>query len=341
MENDKPKSIEDLMAILRQEKGIAIAGAEQEQALRTMGYYHGYKGYRYIRTPGNRIAYTRFEELAAIYDFDVQLKALFYPWVMKIETALKNQVLEVLLEAADSASFPVVYQSLMDDYKRLSPPKGSGQSPAEHRRAEERFKSALKHRLDVRDRIYAVQTKAYQADDPIAAYYLRQDRNLPLWAIFELLSLGEFGHLVSCLNQSCRAEISRRLGIRQGDDTGAFLPQRLIYATKDLRNAIAHNDVIFDTRFRTGRIDRQIVQAITHASRIRGLTFQTVTDYLVLLVYQLKLLRVPGAALAETTDHFQNLAETLRGQIPIAVFHQILHTDSGTKMSQLKHYISR
>ena len=94
----------------------------------------------------------------------------------------------------------------MDDYKRLSPKGGPGQSPAERRRGEERFKSALKHRLDVRDRIYAVQTKAYQADDPIAAYYLRQDRSLPLWAIFELLSLGEFGHLVSCLNQRCRAD---------------------------------------------------------------------------------------------------------------------------------------
>lgn len=340
MKNDQPKSIEELMVLLRQEKGIAIAGAQQTQALRMMGYYHGYKGYRYIRTPGNRIPYTRFEELAAVYDFDAQLKALFYPWVMKIETALKNQVLEVLLEAAGSASFPVVYQSLMDDYKRLSPKGGPGQSPAERRRGEERFKSALKHRLDVRDRIYAVQTKAYQADDPIAAYYLRQDRSLPLWAIFELLSLGEFGHLVSCLNQRCRAEISRRLGIRQGDDTGAVLPQRLIYATKDLRNAIAHNDVIFDTRFRTGRLDRQIVQAIGHDSRVGGLTFQTVTDYLVLLVYQLKHLQAPGAGLAETAGRFEELAETLRGQIPIPVFHQILHTDSGTKLSQLKDYIS-
>lgn len=48
MKNDQPKSIEELMVLLRQEKGIAIAGAQQTQALRMMGYYHGYKGYRYI-----------------------------------------------------------------------------------------------------------------------------------------------------------------------------------------------------------------------------------------------------------------------------------------------------
>lgn len=46
MKNDQPKSIEELMVLLRQEKGIA--GAQQTQALRMMGYYHGYKGYRYI-----------------------------------------------------------------------------------------------------------------------------------------------------------------------------------------------------------------------------------------------------------------------------------------------------
>lgn len=46
MKNDQPKNIEELMVLLGQEKGIAIAGAQQTQALRMMGYYHGYKGYR-------------------------------------------------------------------------------------------------------------------------------------------------------------------------------------------------------------------------------------------------------------------------------------------------------
>lgn len=45
-----------------------------------------------------------------------------------------------------------------------------------------------------------------------------------------------------------------------------MMPQRLIYATKDLRNAIAHNDVVFDTRFRTGSIDKQVGNAISNAT---------------------------------------------------------------------------
>ncbi|MDE6851803.1 MAG: hypothetical protein K2J67_04865 [Lachnospiraceae bacterium] len=55
--------------------------------------------------------------------------------------------------------------------------------------------------------------------------------------------------------------------------------QRLIFATKDFRNAIAHNDVIFDTRFRTGNIDKQVRNAISNATGVKELTFGTITDY--------------------------------------------------------------
>lgn len=51
-----------------------------------------------------------------------------------------------------------------------------------------------------------------------------------------------------------------------------LMPQRLIYATKDLRNAIAHNDVVFDTRFRTGSIDKQVGNAISNATGVKGIS---------------------------------------------------------------------
>lgn len=51
-----------------------------------------------------------------------------------------------------------------------------------------------------------------------------------------------------------------------------MMPQRLIYATKDLRNAIANNDVVFDTRFRTGNINKQVGNAISNAAVVKGLS---------------------------------------------------------------------
>ena len=95
-----------------------------------------------------------------------------------------------------------------------------------------------------------------------------------------------------------------------------MMPQRLIYATKDLRNAIAHNDVIFDTRFRTGKIDKQVGNAISNATGVKNLTFGTITDYLVLIIYQLKLLCISKKEMKRVESGFEDIVEKLRLAIP-------------------------
>lgn len=103
--SNKPKTINGLMKYLRDTKGLNISGSSQKQKLMNIGYYHGYKGYRYIDKPANRAPFTQFEELIAVYDFDMQLKALFYPYVMQIETALKTTCWRLLLRAYNRTAF--------------------------------------------------------------------------------------------------------------------------------------------------------------------------------------------------------------------------------------------
>lgn len=306
-----------------------------------IGYYHGYKGYRYINRPSNQIPYSNFDELIAIYDFDAQLKSLFYPCVMQIETALKNYVLEVIVQESGSDSFLDIYNKLLDNYKMFSLSGKTFKNSFDRKKAEDKFKTQLKRRLDLRNRIYKVQTDAYGNNNKIAAHYLGQDLNLPIWATFELLSLGEFGHFVSCINKLCRQKISQKLGILPGDDTNAMMPQRLIYATKDLRNSIAHNDVIFDTRFRTNNIDTQVSNTISNASGVSNPSFGTITDYLVLVIYQLKLIGVSKTELKRIITNYTLIVEDLRSKIPIRIFNQIIHTDNNIKISALKNYVSK
>lgn len=64
------------------------------------------------------------------------------------------------------------------------------------------------------------------------------------------LTMGDFGHLLSCLTKDMRKKISRKIGINLSCDTNCTLVYKYVYALKDLRNAIAHNDVVYDTRFR-------------------------------------------------------------------------------------------
>ena len=100
-----PKSIDGLMRYLRDKKGIEISGSAQKRKLRNIGYYHGYKGYRFVGTSTNTVPYTNFDQVQAFYDFDMRLKAILYPQLMFIETALKNYVLEELIRFGNSDNF--------------------------------------------------------------------------------------------------------------------------------------------------------------------------------------------------------------------------------------------
>ena len=200
----KPKNIDSLMEYLQEEKGIWISGDLQKRQLMNMGYYHGYKGYRYIKNPQKRVPYSNFEELAAIYEFDAGLKALFYPCVMKIETAFKNYALEVIIDKSKSESFSCIYNTLLNNYKSFSTNQKNYASEEKRKEAEDKYDNELQRRLALRDKIYKIQTNAFGHHNKIARHYLTKDANLPIWAIFELLCLGDFGTFVSCLNQKCR-----------------------------------------------------------------------------------------------------------------------------------------
>ena len=138
-----------------------------------------------------------------------------------------------------------------------------------------------------------------------------------------------------------QVKISIKLGIQQSDDTNSMMPQRLIYTTKDLRNAIAHNDVVFDTRFKTGSIDKQISNAISNATSVSGITFDTITDYLVLLTYQLKLIGISKTELRRLIAGFSDAQEKLRSAIPTSTYNQIIHTDNNRKIQAFKAYIAK
>jgi abortive infection bacteriophage resistance protein len=105
--------------------GININGSTQKRRLKNIGYYHGYKGYRFAGSAANRLPITDFSQVAALYDFDTQLKALLYPRVMSIETALKNYALESVIK--DARSHPTVSLEnafrYFDDWFDLLPPQ--------------------------------------------------------------------------------------------------------------------------------------------------------------------------------------------------------------------------
>ena len=136
----KVKTINSLMKYLRDKKGISIQGSAQKRKLKNIGYYHGYKGYRFVNKPKNLIKYSDFNELLCVYEFDMQIKSLIYPQIMFLETAFKNYALDNIIRMTDSDRFADAYSKAMLEYKN-------------NKIGTDAYKKAIQKRLNLRNRI--------------------------------------------------------------------------------------------------------------------------------------------------------------------------------------------
>ena len=162
---------------------------------------------------------------------------------------------------------------------------------------------------------------------------------LPIWAIFELISLGEFGTLVDCLDQNTGKKVSKSVGIKVAYDRDGKLLPLIVYALKDLRNAVAHNNTIFDARFKTGKVNLRIAKCISAETGINNVTFESIVDYVILISFMMKLLDCPKKKILVFIRLFEKNCEELRGKVSTSIFNTIVYTDSRTKLNLLKKYL--
>ena len=87
-------------------------------------------------------------------------------------------------------------------------------------------------------------------------------------------------------------------------DTNRDFLYRYIWLLKDLRNAVAHNKVIFDTRFSRNELSKAMRKYICNQTKVPFINFTTIGDYIILISFFLKLLRVPKG---EIKNLFSNL----------------------------------
>ncbi|MBO5343712.1 MAG: Abi family protein [Ruminococcus sp.] len=321
----QPKSINALMSYMRDKKGIQISGSLQKRKLRYIGYFHGYKGYRYCNSPKALLPYTSFNELLSVYNFDMQVKAILYPQIMFLETTIKNYALEEILNQSKSERFADVYNFLLNDYKS-------------YQVGTQGYKTAISKRMAVRNKVYGNISRDYGKNNIIVHYY-DKDKPVPIWAIFEIISLGEFGNLFACLNTYTRQAISSSIGINKAVDNDGRMTEKIVFCLKDLRNAIAHNNTIFDTRFKTGSINNRIASYISSETGIKNINFNSILDYIILVSFMLKILKRNKSDILSFIQQFENAYETLRKNVPTNIYSRIIFTDTKNKLNTLKNFL--
>lgn len=303
---------------MRGSAGIDVRGSGHKRSLARMGYFHGYKGYRFSGSPSRRIPYGSLNELSAVVGFDSGLKALLYPLLMKLEMTMKNLALVELLDAADSAIPADVYSRLMPGTK----------------------KRGRQGKLEVIHTGNAVLLERHGRGDRIICHYYRSPgESVPLWALFEVITLGHFAKLLEQLSSDALVRVAGSWGVRRND---ADLVPHLVFAVTDLRNAVAHNGVVFDTRFASARIRKKVAGVLGRELGLQlGTTidFDTITDYLALVIYLSVSLGPRKREAYRAIKDYSLLVDELRACVPARVFDLIVHTDNRAKVAGLEAWV--
>lgn len=323
------KTIDGLMRHLR-ENGIYISGSVQKRQLRNTGYFHGYKGYRFFGTSSNRLPFTSYDEVYATIQYDSKLKNLLYGKMMFIETAVKNIALESILQYTKSENIQDMYDKAVSSYKNCPATFTSDQK-----------KKAQQNKLNLEGTIQSSLTRAYKSENPKITHFYNNVgySGVPLWSLFEILTLGDFGFLLSCLTYDVRDDISRRLGLNLSTDTNRQLVYKYIYTLKDLRNAIAHNSVIFDTRFRNIDPTRAMKRCIEQEIGLPYVNFKSISDYIILMCYYMKLLGGSKTEIKAFVRDFEKITDDYRNSVNPSVSNIVIRPDLSTRMSSLRKYI--
>lgn len=319
---EKGKSIDGLMRHIRNNHNVLINGSKHKRTLRNIGYFHGYKAYKFVYKKNTPLSFTTFDEIKRTYNFDNTLKSLLYSEVMKIETAISNYILEVLVtdSAIDMDSIFKEKLNHFDDFSKNS---------VEYKKEMAKF-------LNLRRNLEGTIANNYTKSS-IIQHYVHQNKPIPIWAIFEHTTMGDLGSIIERLNNNTRLKIQQDIGCSDTSlDTKVELLSKHIFILKDLRNAIAHNNVVFDCRFNTFKIKSMVITHLEKHTKVKNINFTTITDYIILISYYLKILRFSKKEIKNFIGRYKKIIKDYSQSIkdPHNV-HLILGVDSLSKINQL------
>lgn len=250
---------------------------------------------------------------------------------MFIETAVKNIALNRIMIDANSENIQDMLNRVVAGYNSF---------PVETDAATKKKYQTKK--LNLENSIQSSLLKAYRQDNPqITHFYNNMGYNgVPLWALFEILTLGDFANLLSCLRFSTRDNITNDLGMKViSIDTNRELIYRYLYLLKDLRNAVAHNSVVFDTRFRKFDPSKAMKKCLQAEFNLPYVNFETIGDYVVLICYYLNLLKVSKTEIKALIRDFEKITTVYKTSVNPSVANMVIHPDFSSRLQILKNPI--
>lgn len=322
---NSPQTINGLMRHLRNDCNIQISGSYQKQQLISYGYYHGYKGYRFVRNSHNQISYSDFSEVVAVIEYDNNLKAALYPELMFIETALKNIVCNESVKGLKLGTFEHLYKERMSDNTTNT--------------------KLQSKRLKLRNSVYSKLATRYHNeegnDNQMVRHFYNRGEDAPIWVVFEILYLSDLASYFECLNENMRASILTQLHMLDiSIDTNKNLLSIMVYTLKALRNSVAHNNIIFDTRFKDRKISPVLKKWIEKETGIQNITLYSLIDYIIVVCCLLKRVDFSGGRALSLLEKYKDENQRLQRSVTATIYSQIIQQNVSSKIAALETYLN-
>lgn len=237
------KTYDELLLFLQDDKKLIIHDTKYaKQVLMKTGYFSLISGYKDIfkhPTTGNYRDGTSFEDIYALYKFDNELRSIFLKYMLIAEHSVKSSL---------AYHFTELYGENQKEYLSLS-----------------HYLVTKSNQHDVQKLIKILSYHiTHKSDYSYITHYKKHHRNVPLWIMIQILTIGQLSHMYDFLKASVPIQVCKDYYDISRKDMHSFLS----VMTKH-RNACAHGDRFFNYITKDSITDTIIHQKL-HIPRANG-----------------------------------------------------------------------
>lgn len=237
------KSYDALLVFLQNDKNLIIEDMDSARhILAKTGYFSLISGYKDMfknQTTGNYIDGTTFDDIYRLYCFDHELRSLFLKYMLIAERSVKSSL---------AYHFSATYGDLQKEYASFSHYAVTPANKGDIQKLLNIFNYQLTHNKD----------HAY------INHYKSKHRNVPLWIMVQVLTIGQVSHILDYLNASVPIKVCNDFHQVTRKDMHSFLS----VMTKH-RNVCAHGERFFNYVTKDSITDT-LIHTKLHIPQING-----------------------------------------------------------------------
>ena len=152
--------------------------------------------------------------------------------------------------------------------------------------------------------------------------------------------LSDVATFFKCLNSSVRKDILKVLNMLDTSiDTNLEVLHAAIMTIKAMRNAVAHNEIVFDARFKDRDINQVLKLWVEKETNIKNITLHTLVDYVIVMCTLLKRFDYTGTKAKEFVQRYVSTIDIFRKKVSADVYDKVFSNRVRQKIISLQNYV--